>query len=299
MNFVIILLIFIFGCTIGSFLNVIILRSGKGEKITGRSYCPHCHKKLKWWELIPIISFFILRGRCSKCRAKISWQYPLVEFFTGLCFVLIFWRFVQFPFYLVSLFGPWSWSKIVALLILFIWFYFISVLIVLAVYDLRNYEILINLLIPALIIALIYQTGLYFISQRSQVLFLNNYNFNFLAEGRYFFGNFLFPFNLILGLAIYSIVLGLLSWLSKGKAMGYGDPILGLFLGALLNWPAALMALVLSFLLGGFWGAFLVVLKRKKLKSYLPFGPFLVLGALLIIFFGDIILSGYFKLFNV
>ena len=172
-------------------------------------------------------------------------------------------------------------------------------MIVLAVYDLRNYEILINLLIPALIIALIYQTGLYFISQRSQVLFLNNYNFNFLAEGRYFFGNFLFPFNLILGLAIYSIVLGLLSWLSKGKAMGYGDPILGLFLGALLNWPAALMALVLSFLLGGFWGAFLVVLKRKKLKSYLPFGPFLVLGALLIIFFGDIILSGYFKLFNV
>src|SRR4030043_497211 len=80
---------FILGTLVGSFLNVVVIRLKKNESILKtRSHCPYCKKKLKWFELIPIISFFIQKGRCRKCKKKISWQYPLVEFFTGLIFIL-------------------------------------------------------------------------------------------------------------------------------------------------------------------------------------------------------------------
>ena len=81
-------LVFILGTIIGSFLNVLILRYGKKD-ITGRSACPFCGKTLQWYELIPILSFIIQRGKCRLCESKISWQYPLVEFATGSIFVSV------------------------------------------------------------------------------------------------------------------------------------------------------------------------------------------------------------------
>ncbi|MFA6422054.1 MAG: prepilin peptidase [Candidatus Buchananbacteria bacterium] len=81
--------LFIFGSLIGSFLNVIILRTKNNENIVwGRSYCPKCKKKLASFDLIPIISFLFLGGKCRYCRNKISWQYPAVEFITAILFLL-------------------------------------------------------------------------------------------------------------------------------------------------------------------------------------------------------------------
>ncbi len=85
------ILVFLFGITVGSFLNVCILRIPKGESIvTGPSHCTSCGKRLKWYENIPLISFLALRGRCSGCKAKISWQYPLVEALNGALWLLTF-----------------------------------------------------------------------------------------------------------------------------------------------------------------------------------------------------------------
>ena len=81
--------IFLFGLAIGSFLNVVICRLQTGEGVvTTRSHCPHCQKTLKWFDLIPLVSFTLTLGRCRYCQKKISWQYPLVELATGMLFII-------------------------------------------------------------------------------------------------------------------------------------------------------------------------------------------------------------------
>lgn len=82
-------ILFVLGLIIGSFLNVVGLRYRSGRGIGGRSECPHCGKRLEWWELLPVASFFLLRGRCSKCKSRISPQYPLIELWVGLFFATL------------------------------------------------------------------------------------------------------------------------------------------------------------------------------------------------------------------
>jgi len=88
------LLFFIFGAIIGSFLNVVVLRYNTGcSFVKGRSKCFSCSKELSWYELVPIFSFLFLKGRCFGCKSKISIQYPLVEFITGVLFSFVFLKF--------------------------------------------------------------------------------------------------------------------------------------------------------------------------------------------------------------
>ena len=133
-------LIFIFGLAIGSFLNVVIYRLKTNESILiGRSHCPKCGAILKWYDLIPVLSFLIQKGECRYCQKKISFQYPLVEIITGLLFVLI-----------LSKFG-------FDLLITYYLLLITCFLIVIFVYDLRHYLILDKIVFPAIIIVLFYQ----------------------------------------------------------------------------------------------------------------------------------------------
>lgn len=85
---------FLFGCCIGSFLNVVIYRLPRGGSVASpaRSYCPNCKKTIAGYDNIPVLSFLILRGQCRNCGLKISWQYPIVEFLTGLLFFLAVYR---------------------------------------------------------------------------------------------------------------------------------------------------------------------------------------------------------------
>jgi leader peptidase (prepilin peptidase)/N-methyltransferase len=95
--------VFLFGITVGSFLNVCILRIPKKESIvTVPSHCMSCGKRLRWFELIPLFSFLFLRGRCSACKSRISAQYPLIEAANGVLWLFLFWRFGLTPVFILS-----------------------------------------------------------------------------------------------------------------------------------------------------------------------------------------------------
>lgn len=126
------LFLFIFGLVIGSFLNVLGLRWNSGLSIVGRSFCVICKKKLHWWELVPVMSFVSLRGRCSECKTKISWQYPLVELWTGLIFITV-------PILTIPIF---------------------CIYVVITIYDLRHKIIPDALSYSAVILAIIYRLSL-------------------------------------------------------------------------------------------------------------------------------------------
>ncbi|HEX7586400.1 MAG TPA: prepilin peptidase, partial [Patescibacteria group bacterium] len=84
------IIFFILGLIIGSFINVVVYRLNVAESLVlDRSRCPHCKKIISWYDNIPLLSFVILKFRCRNCREKISYQYPLVEFFTGVIFAII------------------------------------------------------------------------------------------------------------------------------------------------------------------------------------------------------------------
>ncbi len=129
------LFVFIFGLVIGSFLNVVISRLGAKKSFwSGRSFCPHCHKPIYWYDNIPLLSFIILGGKCRSCHKKISWQYPAIELATGLIFLLLF--------------GYFGLSAK-----FFIYVIFSTFLIVIFVYDLKHYLILDRVSIPAMVVA--------------------------------------------------------------------------------------------------------------------------------------------------
>lgn len=131
------ILIFLYGIIIGSFLNVCIYRIPKKENIaTTRSHCMSCGYQLKWYDLVPLFSYLVLRGKCRKCDSRISVQYPLVEALNGALYLLVFWRY-----------GLSVDSLLYCLLF--------SALIVLSVIDFRTYEIPVGINIFILTLGLI------------------------------------------------------------------------------------------------------------------------------------------------
>ena len=136
-----VIIIFIFGLIVGSFLNAAIHRLFSGESIVSdRSRCPKCHRELHALDLIPVISFILLRARCRYCHKKISWQYPLVELITAVTFVLLFWNYE----FRITNYELWF------NLILSCFF------IVIAVFDLKHYLILDKIVFSALVLAIVY-----------------------------------------------------------------------------------------------------------------------------------------------
>ncbi len=96
----------LYGLVLGSFINVVVLRLDRKEGIiTGRSECPHCGHILAWYDLVPLVSFFMLGGKCRYCQQAISWQYPLVEVGTG-CLAALF--VYQYP-------GGYTWQQLISL----------------------------------------------------------------------------------------------------------------------------------------------------------------------------------------
>lgn len=260
------LIIFILGLIVGSFLNVVIYRLENGEKIVNdRSRCLSCKHTLAWYDLVPVLSFIFLKGKCRYCNNKISWQYPLVEIGTGVLFILMLNLFNTPP--TPSLEGNYFQCPILHLAF---WFYIISSLIVIFVYDLKHYIIPDKVIYPAIIAAL----GFNLFSNFHNSLFLNNIFAAFIA-----------------GLFFYAIVI-----VTKGKGMGGGDIKLAFLMGLILGWPVIIFSVFLAFISGSIVGIYLILTGKKKMKSMVPFGPFLIFGTFAGLFWGKEIVKWYFNL---
>lgn len=214
-------LIFLIGISIGSFLNVIVLRGLANESIVKpRSKCPKCQKQLKWYHNIPILSYIILRGKCAYCSEKISIQYPLVELFTGLMFVGIFFK-VGLGFNMI-----------------FLW-YFASLLIVLAITDLKE--------------KIIFDTHAYLLLGGG--LLYNLFNIPNLYQGQILLNLkfFQIPINgsilaslggIIIGIVLMEILARIGYIIAGTRAFGEGDTYITAALGAIFGWRYVITIIV-------------------------------------------------------
>ena len=243
------ILTFILGVVIGSFLNVVALRFNTGMGLGGRSKCMSCGTTLTWKELIPILSFAVQKGACKKCRSKISWQYPLVEFFAGAIFVLIFFTFppVDVLSSVITLF-----QVIIACLLL-----------VITVYDVKHK------VIPD---GFVYScAGVSLIS-----LFIGGSSWFHLPT-----------VEMLIAGPVIALPFALLWVISKGEWMGLGDAKLALSVGWLLGVSAGINALVLAFWIAAVISLAWLWLTRTKIKpkTEIPFGPYIIIGLYIVLLF--------------
>lgn len=277
------LYLFILGTIIGSFLNVLILRYRPGEtlfgrQLLGRSKCPKCRKILSWYELVPVLSFVLQRGRCRNCGVKLSSQYPIVELASGLILAT---APAVFGYY-----SPYGYLWAVAFLLL----------LAITVIDIRHYVIPdsanIALGLTGLLNAWLLESGYAGAEDLVPGSFLKSYALVFnLFES---------PFlaHLVAGLSIAGFFT-LIILLSRGRAMGWGDVKFGFALGLLFGWPDAIMALMIAYIIGAAVGISLIAKHRKTMKDMLPFGPFMALGGVIVFYFGYDIIAFYFRVLNI
>lgn len=259
-------LVFVFGACIGSFLNVVIWRLPRGEKLNGRSHCPNCHHELDWLDLFPFFSYLFLRGRCRYCKNKISPRYWLIELIAAGLFVLAAWQYMP-----VENVGYLSLLRV---------FFVVAICITVFVIDLEHYLILDKIILPAAIIMLAFNLAADFAMHHNPAG-LGSFTFSGLA-----------------GAVAAAIPFFLLWYLSKGTWMGFGDVKLVIFLGLASGLVGIGITLFLAFILGAIVGVPLVLLGRKEMSSKLPFGTFLTVATIITFFWGSTLLNWYLSLIS-
>ncbi|TDT61967.1 prepilin peptidase [Fonticella tunisiensis] len=244
------LLVFIFGLIIGSFLNVCIYRIPRGESIScPPSHCTSCGRRIRWYDMFPVLSYLLLRGKCRFCGDRISIKYPLIELTTGALFAALYINYgLSFEFIKFAL--------------------FISLLIVIGIIDLNTMDVYLKTTIFGVISGIV-----------------------FMIIGYYLYGNVM---EYISGGLLGGGTIALIIILTKG--MGWGDAEICLVSGLFLGLRLAVVMLFLSFVIGGFTGIALILLKKKSRRDYIPFGPFIALSSIVTTFFGERILTWYLSL---
>jgi leader peptidase (prepilin peptidase) / N-methyltransferase len=245
---------FILGSLIGSFLNVCIYRIPRNLSIiTPASRCPACNIPIRPYDNVPIFSYIFLGGKCRVCSAKISLRYPLIEFLNAALYALVFWRFGL------------GWH-------LPAYFIFCSALVVIIFIDLDFQIIPDRITLPGIVIGLI--AGSFLLPDpfmRDDLLGFQSSVAGFLTGGGLF----------------YAVAV-----LSRG-GMGGGDIKMMAMVGSLMGWKSVLMTTFFGSLTGAIVGILLMIFKGKGRKTKIPFGPFLALGTLITLFYGQEILSWY------
>ncbi len=237
----------------GSFINSFIFRIANSLPLSGRSFCPGCRRTIAWYDLIPVISFLMLRARCRLCQEKISPHYPMVEIVCGLLFVVVFAKISQL--YLLN--------EDFFIKLLFFWA-FTALLLTIFLYDWKTLIIPDSVVWPLIFLALVYQ-----------ILSSSNLIETILAS---------------LGIALFFLALIIIT---AGRGMGGGDVKLGLAQGLVCGWPNLLSALFLSFLTGAIVSVFLIFAGKKKIGQVIPFGPFLTTSTFIVMLYGENILDWY------
>lgn len=259
--------LFVFGIAIGSFVNVVATRYD-GEHfllansvIGGRSHCEQCKQTLRWFELVPLLSFVIQGGRCRRCKAKLSFQYPLVELVSGLIFV-----FVPLALDIAGAGGTQVASGAPAFAIF--WVIVFEALLVMTLIDIRLGIIPDELSIFLAILGI----GLAIYSE---------------------------PTSRLIGALVAGGFFGFLILVTKGRGMGMGDLKLAIPLGLLFGWPAIALVLMFAFLTGAVVGLISIAVHKKTMKGTIPFGPFLAIGAAIVFFWGPSLVAWYLSLLGV
>ncbi|TFD87756.1 prepilin peptidase [Cryobacterium serini] len=268
----------ILGAVIGSFLNVVIYRIPAGRSIVSPpSSCSCCGARIRPYDNIPVLSWFVLRGECRDCRAPISPRYPAVELGTGVFFAIVaLWVF--------STAGS-GWAAVTAndntlatqLIVLVAFLYLAAISVALAMIDLDTHTLPNKILLPAYPVAAVLLTAASLVAGEPGRLLTT-----LIGAGALF--------GLYLALAL----------ISPG-GMGLGDVklagLLGLYLGY-LGWGPLIVGAFGAFLLGGVFGLLLLATRKAKRRSGIPFGPWMLLAAWLGVFFGDEIAIGYLTLYG-
>ncbi|MBI4038606.1 prepilin peptidase [Candidatus Daviesbacteria bacterium] len=297
MNIWFILTGFVIGALLGSLVKALADRSLSKRSFWGRSYCTFCKKNLHWYDLFPIISFLILRGRCRYCHKKISIEYLLVEVVLGALVAVTFWQ--SFPsFQPVS-----SFQFLLKIFDLLFKTFFITVLSVLILTDIKKMFIPDRVVLPAIVIGFLLSLGLTIYKISYLYYYLNQTPIGRLLlppKSDYFLRHAIYNASPLLSGVLMAVIIGgffmSLIIITKGKGMGGGDVKLGAFMGLMLGFPQALIAIILSFLSGAIFSIILIILGRKHFGQSIPFGPFLVIGSLAVIFWGEQILNWYLHL---
>lgn len=261
-------LFFLSGAVTGSFLNVCIVRLPQEKSVVRpRSHCVHCHKTIPWYDNIPLFSYWLLRGRCRFCGKRIAFRYFIVELITALAFVGLYWSFG---------FSARLWPYLVM----------VSCFIVATFVDFEHRIIPDEVSIGGMFAGLVFSLLVPQLHGLDPAV-IPGFKPYLLGLGYSALGL------LIGGGSIY--LMGLLGdFIFRKESMGGGDVKLLAMIGAFMGWQLAL----LTFFVAPFFGAIYGIVEKIRTKdSAIAYGPFLVLGALISLFWGDSIiewiLSGY------
>lgn len=270
----IVLYLTLLGLCFGSFVNAFVWRLRQldsGKKLTkrqkqelsvlhGRSMCVHCRHELAWYDLLPVISWVSLGGKCRYCRKSISWQYPVVELLTAGLFV---WSYLAWPYSFVGL--P-------DVMLFVLWLVFVVAFVALAVYDLKWMELPNSVVYPLI--------GLAAVQVALRIIVSND------------------PTGVLVGALGGLLVIGglfyVLFQLSGGRWMGGGDVKLAFMIGPLVGSAmSAFLVIFAASVLGTLVSLPLLANKSLQANSKIPFGPFLLIATMLVYLYGERAVSWY------
>jgi leader peptidase (prepilin peptidase)/N-methyltransferase len=245
---------FLFGITIGSFLNVVVWRLPRGESIVyPGSHCPTCGAPIRFYDNIPLLSYLLLNGKCRRCRGRISGRYFLVEMVSG---VLLAGSLLRF-----------------GLRAGLVWYVLMAALLVVSLIDLQ-FKIIPNAIsLPGIPIGLLLNVFVLSEGWREGLL-----------DG---------GLGILLGGGALLAVAGGYYLVARREGMGMGDPKLLAMIGAFIGWKGVVFTMVCGSFVGTLAGLAMILLLGKDRRVEIPFGPFLALGAVLWIWFSPLILRWY------
>ncbi|MBD3183923.1 prepilin peptidase [Candidatus Poribacteria bacterium] len=256
----------ILGLAVGSFLNVCIYRIPRDISIIkpSRSFCPNCQHKISALENIPVLSYIFLRGKCRHCKAPISPRYMVVEIITAALFIVMLLRSMTMH------------QEVKFIILEFITTaFFVSLLIAITFIDLEFYIIPDKIVLTGLIFGLL--------SAIAASVLTNSYKpiaFRILG--------------MVTGAGIIYVIAVAGSAIFRKQAMGGGDVklmgMVGIYTGF---WPHIPLTIVIGSVFGSVIGVILISASKKKMGSRIPFGPFLALGALISLLFGNPLIKWY------
>lgn len=255
--------VFIIGTVLGSFIGVVVERLYREEQfLSGKSYCERCKKPLQWRDMIPVVSYILLRGRCRYCKVELSTFLPIIEILTGLISASIFYiSFVGFNDELI-----FSLSAVYKFTFLLLVFVFLEIIFFM------DAKYMVIPVIPVYLIAIIYTLYGFIVGT-----FPNNLMYS------------------LYGALLMFLFFAGIHFFSKGQMMGDGDIYIATVLGFVLALDLSLLMWLLAFVLGSFYAIYLMLTSGAGLRNKVPFGPFIIISFIISYSIGNTLLNLYYS----